>query len=92
MNGKSVFLNAVRRMPESIEEALEHNRRTLDEVDVFLFHQANLRINGAVASGSVPRARQIAGPATTTASQPAARSTGSGGAASSKASRRGPDH
>ena len=49
MNGKSVFLNAVRRMPESIEEALEHNRRTLDEVDVFLFHQANLRINEAVA-------------------------------------------
>lgn len=49
MNGKSVFLNAVRRMPESIDEALAYNDRKLDEVDMFLFHQANLRINDAVA-------------------------------------------
>ena len=49
MNGKSVFLNAVRRMPESIDEALDANDRELADVDLFLFHQANLRINEAVA-------------------------------------------
>lgn len=49
MSGKSVFLHAVRRMPESIEEALAQNDRKLEEVDLFLFHQANLRINEAVA-------------------------------------------
>ncbi len=49
MDGKRVFLNAVRRMPESITEALDANGRTLAEVDRFFFHQANLRINEAVA-------------------------------------------
>ncbi len=49
MNGRSVFLNAVRRMPEAVDEALSANGRRLSEVDLFLFHQANLRINEAVA-------------------------------------------
>lgn len=49
MDGRKVFMNAVRRMPESIYEALEANGAKLDEVDWFFFHQANLRINEAVA-------------------------------------------
>ncbi len=49
MNGKHVFLHAVRRMPEAIQEALTANGKSIDEVDLFVFHQANLRINEAVA-------------------------------------------
>ncbi len=49
MDGKRVFLNAVKRMPESIDEALKANGMNLEDVDLFFFHQANLRINEAVA-------------------------------------------
>ncbi len=49
MDGKRVFLNAVKRMPESIDEALKANSKNLEDVDLFFFHQANLRINEAVA-------------------------------------------
>ena len=37
------------RMGRLLNEALEHNKCTLDDVDVCLFHQANLRINEYVA-------------------------------------------
>jgi 3-oxoacyl-[acyl-carrier-protein] synthase-3 len=49
MNGKTVFLNAVKKMPEVLMEALEASHFTLDQVDLFIFHQANIRINEAVA-------------------------------------------
>ncbi len=49
MDGRRVFMNAVKRMPESINEALDANGAKLDEVEWFFFHQANLRINEAVA-------------------------------------------
>ena len=49
MNGRQVFVNAVKRMPEAVETALEHNGYKIDDVDLFVFHQANLRINEAVA-------------------------------------------
>jgi len=49
MSGSRVFMHAVRRMPESVEEALAANDRSIAEVDRFFFHQANLRINEAVA-------------------------------------------
>lgn len=49
MDGRRIFMNAVKRMPESVYEALETNGAKLDEVDWFFFHQANLRINEAVA-------------------------------------------
>lgn len=49
MNGKIVFLNAVRRMPEVLMEGLKAADVTLDQIDLFVFHQANLRINEAVA-------------------------------------------
>jgi 3-oxoacyl-[acyl-carrier-protein] synthase-3 len=49
MEGRFVFKHAVTRMPEVIREALEANKTPLEEVDLFLFHQANLRINEFVA-------------------------------------------
>lgn len=49
MDGRFVFKHAVTRMPEAIHEALEANKFTLQDVDLFLFHQANLRINEYVA-------------------------------------------
>ncbi len=49
MNGKLVFLHASKRMPESVHEACEANEIEVGEVDLFLFHQANLRINQQVA-------------------------------------------
>jgi 3-oxoacyl-[acyl-carrier-protein] synthase-3 len=44
MDGRTVFVNAVTRMPEAVEEALSTNGVTADDVDLFVFHQANLRI------------------------------------------------
>ncbi|MGZ3709289.1 MAG: 3-oxoacyl-ACP synthase III family protein, partial [Bdellovibrionota bacterium] len=49
MNGKTVFMHAVKRMPEVLMEALTGNGFSLEDVDLFLFHQANLRINEMVA-------------------------------------------
>lgn len=49
MNGKIVFLNAVKRMPEVLMEGLNANGLKIEDVDLFLFHQANLRINDAIA-------------------------------------------
>lgn len=49
MDGRFVFKHAVTRMPEVLLETLGAASVKLDEVDLFLFHQANLRINEAVA-------------------------------------------
>ena len=49
MNGRQVFVNAVKRMPEAVHTALAQNGYQVDDVDLFVFHQANLRINEAVA-------------------------------------------
>lgn len=49
MNGKAVFVHAVKRIPESIVEGLQANGLKLDDVDLFVLHQANLRINEMVA-------------------------------------------
>jgi 3-oxoacyl-[acyl-carrier-protein] synthase-3 len=49
MNGRTVYVNAVKRMGEAVTEALSANDAALDDVDLFVFHQANLRINEAVA-------------------------------------------
>jgi 3-oxoacyl-[acyl-carrier-protein] synthase-3 len=48
MNGRTVFMHAVKKMPEAVMESLDKNGMTLDDVDLFIFHQANLRINEAV--------------------------------------------
>jgi 3-oxoacyl-[acyl-carrier-protein] synthase-3 len=49
MDGRTVFVNAVKRMPETVEEILSENGVTVDDIDLFVFHQANLRIIEAVA-------------------------------------------
>ena len=48
MNGQAVFLNAVERMPEAVHEALDHNNLKPNDIDLYVFHQANLRINEMV--------------------------------------------
>ncbi len=49
MRGRRVFTSALRYMPEVIKEGLDQNGLTLDDVDLFIPHQANLRINETVA-------------------------------------------
>jgi 3-oxoacyl-[acyl-carrier-protein] synthase-3 len=50
MNGRMVFKHAVTRMVEVSLEALSRVGKSVDEVDLLLPHQANLRINQMVAS------------------------------------------
>ena len=45
MNGNYVFKHAVTRFPESIQEALEEAKLSTDDIDLFVPHQANLRIS-----------------------------------------------
>ena len=49
MDGKRVFLNAVRGMVMSTNAALEKTGLTWDDIQWFVPHQANLRINEKVA-------------------------------------------
>ncbi len=49
MEGRFVFKHAVTRMPEVLRETLEAAGIKLEDVGLFLFHQANLRINEFVA-------------------------------------------
>tara|TARA_B100001123_G_C14860141_1_gene847669 strand:+ start:15 stop:464 length:450 start_codon:yes stop_codon:yes gene_type:complete len=48
MNGKEVFRHAVTRFPEVINEALEANNLTSEDIDLLIPHQANLRITQMV--------------------------------------------
>lgn len=49
MEGRYVFKHAVTRLTQAVNEVLELNQLKLEDVDHFLFHQANLRINEKVA-------------------------------------------
>jgi 3-oxoacyl-[acyl-carrier-protein] synthase-3 len=49
MEGRFVFKHAVTRMPEVLLETLGAASLKVEDVDLFLFHQANLRINEFVA-------------------------------------------
>jgi 3-oxoacyl-[acyl-carrier-protein] synthase-3 len=49
MNGKAVFIHATKRMAECLVSACNEANVKLSDIDVFLFHQANLRINSKVA-------------------------------------------
>ena len=49
MEGRFVFKHAVTRMPEVLLETLHAASLKIEDVDLFLFHQANLRINEYVA-------------------------------------------
>ena len=49
MEGKVVFKHAVSRMVEALHEACHAAGVTHDDIDLFCFHQANMRINQLVA-------------------------------------------
>ena len=58
MNGRVVFVQAVRRFREVVGECLAANGLTVGDVDRFVFHQANGRILEALAEGlRIPRER-----------------------------------
>jgi len=48
MNGREVFRHAVTKFPEVINEALEFNNLTKDNIDLLIPHQANVRISQMV--------------------------------------------
>jgi 3-oxoacyl-[acyl-carrier-protein] synthase-3 len=50
MDGKAVFENGVGRMSESIAESLQVNNLTMDQIDVLVPHQANLRMLEAIVA------------------------------------------
>jgi 3-oxoacyl-[acyl-carrier-protein] synthase-3 len=49
MEGQTVFKHATRRFGEVIREALTANDLGMDDIDMFFFHQANLRIIEAIS-------------------------------------------
>lgn len=49
MNGRSVIMQASRKIPGVIAELLERNRKTAGAVEVFLMHQANQNLIDRVA-------------------------------------------
>jgi 3-oxoacyl-[acyl-carrier-protein] synthase-3 len=49
MNGKTVFVHATKRMAECLVSVCKDAEINLSDIDLFLFHQANLRINSKVA-------------------------------------------
>lgn len=50
MNGRMVFKHAVTRMVEAANQVLSDAGKTIDDLDLVLFHQANLRINQMVGN------------------------------------------
>ena len=48
MNGNAVFKHAVVRFAEVIQEALEANGKTKEDIDLLVPHQANLRISNYI--------------------------------------------
>ena len=59
MNGKEVFRHAVTRFPEVINEALEANSLTSEDIDLLIPHQANLRITQMVQKRLSLRNEQV---------------------------------
>ena len=50
MQGKEVFRVAVTKIPEVVDEALRASNLKVEDIDLFLPHQANLRINQFAAA------------------------------------------
>jgi 3-oxoacyl-[acyl-carrier-protein] synthase-3 len=56
MQGAEVYRHAVRRVVAASREALERAGKTIEEIDLFVAHQANVRIIAAAAAElGVPR-------------------------------------
>ena len=49
MDGGEVFKFAAKKVPESILDTLKKAKLQVSDVDCFIFHQANARINGTIA-------------------------------------------
>lgn len=49
MNGPEIFLFAIREVPNLVRQILKANNLNLDDIDYFVFHQANLLILKAIA-------------------------------------------
>lgn len=49
MNGNLVFKHAVTRFEEAIQTAFNHNQISIEEMDLLIPHQANLRISDFIA-------------------------------------------
>jgi len=49
MDGQAVFKFAVKKVPEVIDQALEHNKLDIHDIDWFILHQANKRIIDSIA-------------------------------------------
>ena len=49
MNGREIFKFAVRVFPETVEDVLNQVSMTADDIDVFVPHQANIRIIESIA-------------------------------------------
>ncbi len=60
MEGKQVFKNAIERMIQSLMTACWDQQIDLGDIDLFCFHQANLRINQKVAElAGIPETKTI---------------------------------
>ncbi len=60
MNGKEIYVNAVERMPEALDKAMQLAGVTADKVDFLIFHQANIRIIQYIAKKfNVPEEKNI---------------------------------
>jgi 3-oxoacyl-[acyl-carrier-protein] synthase-3 len=58
MNGRAVFVQAVRRCKEVVRECLDANGLGVADVNLFILHQANIRIIDAVAEAlKIPLSR-----------------------------------
>jgi 3-oxoacyl-[acyl-carrier-protein] synthase-3 len=44
MEGRTIIIHAVRKLARALTELLERNSLRVDQVGLFLFHQANLRL------------------------------------------------
>jgi 3-oxoacyl-[acyl-carrier-protein] synthase III len=61
MDGKAIFQNGVDKMSEAVFESLKRNGCTLDQIDVLVPHQANLRmLEAIVARVGIPREKVFA--------------------------------
>ncbi|MFO0599996.1 MAG: beta-ketoacyl-ACP synthase III [Myxococcaceae bacterium] len=60
MDGKAVFKNAVERMCGAVVEMCFDQNVTTDQIDLFCFHQANMRINQFVADQlGIPQSKLV---------------------------------
>ena len=62
MDGRKVFVEAVRRMSESSVEVLRKLGRSVSDVALVIPHQANMRILNAVGPWTVARSKGLPAP------------------------------